>query len=126
MNLYLQTGRITKKGEIFELLYQDHMEVERKRLFLETCNELSKELFITLERAQNLLIQETEYFILQKERMRREYEERIAAKDLNIRNLEDSMQKYKMDLEEKIVENAEIRKGMERLQKANDRKNRVG
>lgn len=117
IDLYLRTGRITKKGEIFELLYEDHMEIERKRLFLETCSDISKELFITLERVQGLLIRETEHFLTQKERMEKEHRNQVAWRDNRISELEKIIQGYKKDLEEKIIENAEIKKGLERIRK---------
>lgn len=117
MDLYLQSGRITRKGEIFELIYLDHMELERKRLFLESCSDVSKELFLTLERVQELLLRENEYFQSQMERLKKEQQDQIHWRDKKIEELENSIQQYKGDLEEKILENATIRKGLEQFKR---------
>lgn len=117
MDLYLKTGRITKKGEIFDLLLEDHMELERKRIFLKSSNDISKELFLTLERVQDLLIKETEHFLVQTERMKKQYQDQINWRDQKIAELEQSIQNYKKELEDKIIENAEIKKGLERIRK---------
>jgi regulator of replication initiation timing len=49
--------------------------------------------------------------------MEKEHREQVAWRDTRIGELEKAIQGYKKDLEEKIVENADIKRGLEQLRK---------
>ena len=59
---------------------------------------------------------------MQMDRKKTEYEDLIHIKEMKIKRLEESIKRYKYDLEEKIIENAHIKRGLDRLKRTYEKR----
>ncbi|WP_066297796.1 hypothetical protein [Bacillus sp. FJAT-29937] len=114
---YQADGRIFKKGELFGTVYNDHLEVEKKRQFLNSCSDNSQEISSYLTRIFDLLVQGVEQLKNRMILVQKQLYEELALRDIRIKELETTIRIQKEQLQEKIIENNDLRKGLERMMK---------
>jgi hypothetical protein len=122
MDFYKSNGRITKKGDFFGICLNDHIELEKYRLFMENCNPTTREYIEHLKREFDLLQQMEIDHNNEISLITKKMKDELALKELQISKLEEKIQLFKEELQEKIIENDDLRKGLERLQKKEVRK----
>lgn len=120
---YQSDGRIEKKGELFGLVYNDHLEIEKKRVFLKSCTDSSKEIESHLTRILVLLMQAEEQQNSQFVLLEKSHSDALSLIDIRIKELETIIRIQKEQLEEKTLENHELRIAFEKLSKRDKKVN---
>lgn len=117
MERYKQDGRIVSKGDFFGICLDDHVEMEKRRIFLEHCIPDIKDGFDYLERLFKLFERIQVNHNNEISLLTRKFNDELLAKEIRINKLEDNLNFLKEQLQEKMIENDDLRKGITQLQK---------
>lgn len=121
MDQYKKDGRISKKGDFFGICLDDHLEMEKWRIFMEYSDPITKEGLDYLERLFEVFKRSQVHHNNEISMLTRKFNDELLAKEIRINNLEQKIAYLKEQLQEKIVENGDLKKDIESLQKGLER-----
>ncbi|MDX8367156.1 hypothetical protein [Cytobacillus sp. IB215665] len=113
---YVGDGRIKEKGEIVNLMYDDHLSLENKRNQLSNV-ENADDLDGHLRRIEELFKQSAISYHSRLDVMQKEHSDQVQHLRMKITELEGVVEVYKKQLTEKTIEIHELNKDREKLRK---------